>query len=149
MIGQKQSPSTLLGIAFENGRVHVAQLRRNGDSFEVQKSFSVPLSAVPTNANTAVLGQELRQALHQQNVKEHRCVVSLPVQSVLSLPTKIPELAEADVADFLSVEAERHLPYDPESRFYFFVQVRSSRRRALREYRRGATRACPQSPGTA
>lgn len=117
MIGQKQPPATLLGIAFENGRVDIAQVRRTGDSFEVQKSLTVPLSTSPTNANAAILGQEIRQALQQHGIKEHRCVVSIPVHWVLSLSTKIPDIPAADIADFLSLEAERNLPYDPESLF--------------------------------
>ena len=117
MIGQKQSLSTLLGIALDGSRMHVAQVRRVGDSFEVQKAFDLPLSAPVSSANATALGQELRQALQQHNVKEHRCVVSLPVQSVLSLTTELPDLGEADVGEFLQVEAERNLPYDVDSLF--------------------------------
>jgi hypothetical protein len=117
MIGKKQLPSGLLGIALDGPRVHVAQVRRTGDSFEVQQSFSFALSANPVNGDRQVLGQEIRQALRQHNIKENRCVVALPLRWVLSLQTKIPPIPEADIAEFLNLEAERNFPYDPDSLF--------------------------------
>src|SRR5262245_23090364 len=107
MIGKKQAPSTLIGIAIEDRRAHFAQVRRVGDSFEVQKTFTTELSNSLTGENAITLGHEIRQVLQQQNLKEQRCVVALPVQRVLSLPTKIPELSEPDIPDFLNLEAER------------------------------------------
>src|SRR5699024_1085760 len=86
-------------------------------SFEVARSFVIELSGSPVHASPLVLAQEIRQALQQQNIKERRCVVSLPVQWVLSLSAKIPELPEEDVPGFLDLEAERHFAYDPESLF--------------------------------
>jgi hypothetical protein len=117
MIGQKQNLSSLLGITFEGGRMHVAQVRRVGDSFEVQRAFSAALSGSPVTSDPQTLGLEIRQVLLQQNIKENKCVVALPVQWMLSLATKIPDLSEADIPDFLNLEAERNFAYDPESLF--------------------------------
>lgn len=97
--------------------MHFAQVRRTGASFEVVKMFSLDLPASPLHGDSAALGQAIRAALLQNNLKEHRCVVGFPVQGVLSMPAKIPELPESDVADFLNLEAERGFAYDPESLF--------------------------------
>src|SRR5262249_55035922 len=107
----------LLGIAIEGGQMRVAQIRRIGDSFEVQKAFSVPLSASPATGDPQTLGQEIRQVFQQQNIKESKCIVALPVEWMLSLATKIPELPEGDIPDFLNLEAERNFAYDPDSLF--------------------------------
>ncbi|HTG43380.1 MAG TPA: hypothetical protein VK633_02490 [Verrucomicrobiae bacterium] len=117
MIGRKQLPSALLGIALEGTRVHVVQVRRAAESIELQNSFSFDLSGNPTTTDPAVIGQEIRTALEQKNIKEHRCVITLPLHWVLSLQTRIPEIPEGDIADFLALEAERNFAYDPASLF--------------------------------
>ena len=124
MIGKKQIPSALLGIAFEGTRLQIAQVRRVGNSYEVQKGFDFELSASATNENSQALGQEIRAALQQQGIKENRCVVALPVQSVLSIATKIPELPETDVPEFLNLEAERNFAYDVDSLFVSSARCR-------------------------
>lgn len=125
MIAPKQVSSTLLGIAFETGRVHVAQVRRNGQPFAVGKHLQIPLPEGLSHATAQPAGLEIRRVLQQHDLKEHRCVVALPVQWALSLPARIPDLAEADIPGFLALEAERNLAYDPESLFVSVSRCRS------------------------
>jgi hypothetical protein len=124
MIGQKQNLSAVLGITFEGGRIHVALVRRIGDSFELQRAFSAALSGNPATSDPQTLGLEIRQTFQQHNIKENKCVVALPVQWMLSLATKIPELPDADIPDFLNLEAERNFAYDPESLFVSSARCR-------------------------
>jgi hypothetical protein len=124
MIGKKQVPSTLLGIAFEARHVQVAHVHRSGESFQVLKTFGFELSESPMIGNAQTLGAEIREALQNENIRENRCVVALPVQWVLSLSTKIPELPDADVHEFLNLEAERSFAYDPESLFVSSSRLR-------------------------
>jgi len=114
---KKQAPPSLLGIAFEDARVHVAHLRRSGGSVQILKSFSFDLSAHPLSGEAESLGAELRKQLQQNEIKERKCVVALPLHWVLSLQTQIPDLPEEDIAAFLETEAERNLPYGADSMF--------------------------------
>jgi hypothetical protein len=117
MIRQKQTISALLGIALENAQAHVALVRRAGESFEVQKAFTFAFAEAPLAGNAEQLGAALHLALQQHGVKEHRCVVALPVQWVLSAQTQLPQIPEPDIPEFLGLEAERSFAYDPESLF--------------------------------
>jgi len=115
MLIKKQPPASLLGIAFEDSRVHLAHLKRSGGKTQVAASFSFELSASPIAAGSEALAVELKAQLKEHNVSERRCVVALPLHWALTLQTPIPELPEADVEEFLRTEAERNLAYDPES----------------------------------
>jgi hypothetical protein len=112
---KKQPPASLLGIGFEDSHVHVARLRRSAGRVQVLASGSFDLSANPLSGDAAALGLELKQKLQELNLTEKRCVIALPLHWALTLQTQIPDLAGEDVDAFLQTEAERNLPYAPES----------------------------------
>ena len=112
---RKQPPSSLLAVAFEDARVHLAQMKRAGGKVQVAATGSFDLSASPLAGDAETLALELKQKLKELNISEKRCVIALPLNWVLTLQTQIPGLPEADVDAFIATEAERNLPYDPES----------------------------------
>jgi hypothetical protein len=111
----KRTPSTLLGLAFDAGRLEGAVVRRSNGSLQIQKSFSVPLALNPLTADPELVGREIRNHLDQNGISERRCVVGLPLNWALTVQTRVPELPEADLASFLEIEAERGFPYGPET----------------------------------
>lgn len=117
MFLKKQPPSSLLGIAFEGKSGHAALLRRSGGSLQVVETFKFELSDNPLNGDAAMLGAEIRKKLQEHRVRERRCAVCLPLNWVLTLQTRIPDMPEADVPAFLEIEAERHFPYALDAMF--------------------------------
>lgn len=115
LLKTKRTPSTILGLAFDAGRLEVAVVRRSNGSLQVQKTFSVPLALNPLTADAELVGREIRNHLDQNDIRERRCVVGLPLNWALTVQTKVPDLPEADLASFLEIEAERGFPYGPET----------------------------------
>jgi len=115
LLKTKRTPSTILGLAFDAGRLEVAVVRRSNGSLQVQKTFSVPLALNPLTADAELVGREIRNHLDQNGIRERRCVVGLPLSWALTVQTKVPDLPDADLASFLEIEAERGFPYGPET----------------------------------
>ena len=67
---------------------------------------AVPLALNPLTAEPELVGREIRNHLEQAGVRERRCVVGVPVNCALTLLTELPDLPEADVADFLALGPE-------------------------------------------
>ena len=111
----KRRPASILGLAFDTGRVDGVVLRRSNGSFKILKSFSAAMALSPLTGDPELVGREIRNHLDQAGIRERRCAVCLPAGWALSLQTAIPELPEADVASFLEIEAERGFPYGPEA----------------------------------
>lgn len=111
---QRQPGSSLLGLSFDGGRLDGVLVKRTNGSVEIKKAFSVSLSLDPLTAEVELAGREIRKQLDAEQIRERWCAVCLPLNWALTLTVKLPELPEADVADFLQVEAERGFPYGPE-----------------------------------
>jgi hypothetical protein len=111
----KRTPATLLGLAFDAGRLEGVVVRRSNGSLQVQRTFSVPLALNPLTGDPELVGREIRNHLNQNGVRERRCVVGLPLSWALTMQTTVPELPESDLAGFLDLEAERGFPYGPET----------------------------------
>lgn len=109
---RRQSATSLLGLALDGSRLEGVWLKRAGDTLQVQASFSVTLALDPLTAATELVGREIRNHLDAAEIRERRCVVALPLKWALVTQTKLPQLAEADVAGFLQLEAERSFPCD-------------------------------------
>ena len=104
--------NSLLGLAFDGSRLEGVHVRRTNGSVEIKKAFFATLSLDPLTAEVELAGREIRKQLEAEQIRERWCAVCLPLNWALTLTVKLPELAEADVADFLQIEAERGLPYN-------------------------------------
>src|SRR6188508_871397 len=109
MVG-KQPPSAILGIAFEGVHVQVALLRRSGTDLQVATRIEFDLSQSPLTGDATVIGQEMRSKLEAEEIRERNCVVALPLNWMLTMHTKLPDIPETDIPAFLNIEAERHFP---------------------------------------
>ncbi|HOW68190.1 MAG TPA: hypothetical protein P5055_12870 [Candidatus Paceibacterota bacterium] len=107
--------SSLLGLSLEGSRLEGAVLRRSNGSVEISQAFSTALSLEPLTNAPELVGREIRKQLDAANIRERRCVVCLPLNWILTLTTKLPDLPEQDAASFLQMEAERNFPYGPEA----------------------------------
>jgi hypothetical protein len=104
---RKQMPASILGLALDGNRLEAVVLRRSGDALQVKEFVIAPLALSPLGGDPALVGREIRNQLDQAGVRERRCAVCIPVNWVLSLQTKLPDLPEADLESFLQIEAER------------------------------------------
>jgi len=104
--------SALLGLALDGSRLDGVLLRRINGTLQLQQSFSVTLSLDPLTADPELVAQEIRNHLDAAGVKEHHCAVCVPLKWALTIHTELPDLPEADVASFLTIEAERGFPCD-------------------------------------
>jgi hypothetical protein len=111
-LGKRQRGSSILGLALDGSRLDGVVLRRTNGSVQLQQTFSATLSLDPLTADPVLVGREIRNQLEAAGVRERRCIVALPLQWALTAHTKLPELAEADVPDFIKIEAERGFPCD-------------------------------------
>lgn len=107
---KSKRPSTILGLAFDGNRLEAVVVRRTNGHVQVQQSISVPLALSLLSGDPALVGRELRNHLDQAGIREKRCAVCLPLNWVLTVQTKLPDLPEEDVASFLQIEAERGFP---------------------------------------
>ena len=109
---KRQPGNSLLGLAFDGSRLEGVHVRRTNGSVEIRKAFSATLSLDPLPAEVELAGREIRKQLDAEQIRERWCAVCLPLSWALTLTVKLPDIAEADVADFLQIEAERGLPYN-------------------------------------
>ena len=107
-----QNASSLLGLALEGSRLEGVWLKRSGDALQVAGSFAVTLTLDPLTAAPELVGREIRNHLDAAEIRERRCVVALPLKWALTAHAKVPQLADADAASFLQLEAERSFPCD-------------------------------------
>jgi hypothetical protein len=110
----RQPGNSLLSLAFDASHVEGALVRRTNGTVEIRRSFTASLALDPLTAEIELVARELRNQLDAQQIRERWCVVSLPLSWVLTCSVKLPEIPEADVPDFLSLEAERGFPYAPD-----------------------------------
>src|SRR5689334_19347220 len=103
---QRQPGNSLVGLAFDGSRLDGVHVRRTNGSVEIKKAFSATLSLDPLTAEVALAGREIRKQLDAEQIRERWCAVCLPLNWALTLTVKLPELDEADVVDFLQIEAE-------------------------------------------
>lgn len=111
-VWRRQHPTSLLGLALDGRRLDGVWLKRTNGSLHVQASLSVTLTLDPLTNAPELVGREIRNHLDAAEIRERRCVVALPHQWVLTVPTQLPALSEADIAGFLQLEAERSFPCD-------------------------------------
>jgi hypothetical protein len=112
---KKKRPNSVLGLTLDGGRLEGAVLRRTNGSAEVVNRFAVDLNLSPLSAEPELAAQEIRGHLDKAEVRERNCVVCLPLNWAMALQTRLPELPEADLAEFLQIEAERGFSVSPEA----------------------------------
>ena len=115
LLRQKRAPSSILGLAFDGGRLEGVFLRRTNGALQVLKNFSASLALNPLTGDPELVGREIRNHLDQAGIRERRCAVCIPLAWALTVQTKVPDLPEADIASFLEIEAERGFPYGPDA----------------------------------
>lgn len=113
----KRPPSTLLSLAFDGSRLEGAVVRRTNGSLRVQQTLSATLTLNPLTAAPELVGREIKNALDAAGIRERNCIVCIPLAWALTMPVAIPAIPEEDVANFVEIEAERGLPYAPETLF--------------------------------
>jgi hypothetical protein len=117
--------TSILGINLEGNRLEAVVLRRSNSSLQVQQTVAVSLALSPLSGDPELVGREIRNHLDQAGIKERRCAVCLPLNWVLTVQTKLPDLAEEDVASYLQIEAERGFPSGHENLYIAHSRVRS------------------------
>jgi hypothetical protein len=110
--GRRSRLTSVLGLALDGSRLDGVVLRRNNGSLQMSQPLSVSLSLDPLTNDPELVGREIRNHLDASGVRERNCVVGLPLKWALTTHVEIPDLAEADVASFLQIEAERGFPCD-------------------------------------
>jgi len=107
---------TLLGLAFDTGRLDGAEIRRTNGSLQVLRTFTAPLSLDLLNGEPELVGREIRKQLDAAGVRERRCTVCLPMSWALTVGVEVPEqVADADLDGLLQIEAERGFPSSVET----------------------------------
>ncbi len=112
---KKQRASSVLGLSLDGNRLEGVVLRRTNGSLVLQKTISASLSLDPLTNDPELVGREIQNHLEKAGIRERRCAVCVPLNWVLTLQTKLPDLPEADVSGFLQIEAERGFPYGPDA----------------------------------
>ena len=109
---KRQRLSSLLGLALDGSRLDGLVLRRTDGALHIQQVFSVSLSLDPLTNDPELVGREIRNHLDAAGVREHHCIMGLPLKWALTTHIEVPELPEADIPGFLQIEAERNFPCD-------------------------------------
>jgi hypothetical protein len=109
---KRSTPSSLLGLSLDGGRLEGVVLRRSNGSLQVHQRFTAELSLDVLTNDVELVAREILNQLEAAGVRERRCVVGVPLKWVMAAHTKVPELPAADVASFLQIEAERGFPTD-------------------------------------
>lgn len=110
LLPRRPAGGALLGLAFDQGRLEAAEVRRTNGSADLKHTLSVPLSLDLLTAEPELIGREIRKHLDAAGIRERRCAICLPMSWCLTLSVSLPELPEADLAGFLQIEAERGFP---------------------------------------
>ncbi len=107
--------SSVLGLTLDGSRLEGLVVQRGLGGLQVRQTFSVSLSLDPLTNAPELVGREIRNHLEAAGVREHQCVVGLPLKWALATHVEVPDLPEGDVASFLNIEAERGFPCNVQS----------------------------------
>ena len=110
---KSRPPASLLGLTLEGRQLEGVVLSRTNGTLKAQQSFRTSLSLDPLTNDPELVGREIRNHLDEAGIREHRCVVCVPLTWALTVQTKVPEMPEADTQSYLELEAERGFPYAP------------------------------------
>ena len=105
---------SFVSIVFESDAISVAQVRRSGESVEVVKTARAALPLDPRKNEASLVGQEIQNLLRANGIRERNALISVPLRWGLTLRVPLPDIPEGEVASFISIQAERELPYSPQ-----------------------------------
>jgi hypothetical protein len=114
---KQQSASSVLGLALDGNRLEAVVLRRNNGTLQIRQTLAVSLALSPLTGDPELVGREIRNHLDQAGIRERHCAFCIPLSWILTMQSKLPDLAEADLDGFLQIEAERGFPSGHESLF--------------------------------
>lgn len=114
----RQRPSTVLALSLEGTQLDGVVLRRTNGAVQLVQSFSATLTLDPLTADAELVGREIRNHLDAAGVRERNCLVCLPLKWAMAAHVEVPELPEADVPEFLQIEAERGFHADMETLYF-------------------------------
>ena len=104
--------TSLLGLTLDGSRLEGVVLRRTNGLLQLLQSFSAALTLDPLTAAPELVAREIRNQLDAAGVRERNCIVGVPLKWALTGQTELPQLAVADAASLLQMEAERSFPCD-------------------------------------
>lgn len=122
---KKRLPSTLLSLAFDGPRLEGAVVRRSNGSLRVFQTLNATLTLNPLTSAPELVGREIKNALDAAGIRERNCIVCIPLAWALTMTALVPAIPDEDVASFIELEAERGLPYAPETLFISHSRIRS------------------------
>src|SRR5471032_3209836 len=111
-ISKRKRLASLLGLTLDGSKLEGVVLRRTNGSLQLLQSFSVTLTLDPLTAAPELVGREIRNQLDAAGVRERYCIVGVPLKWALMAQTELPQMAEADAASLLQMEAERTFSSD-------------------------------------
>lgn len=112
---KRQRPSTVLALSLDGSQLDGVVVRRTNGSVQLLQKVSATLSLDPLTADAELVGREIRNHLDVAGIRERNCLICVPLKWVMTTHTEIPDLPEADVPEFLQIEAERGFHSDAES----------------------------------
>jgi hypothetical protein len=104
---KRKKLTSVLGLVLDGSKLEGVVLRRTNGALQKLQSFSAPLTLDPLTAAPELVGREIRNQLDAAGVRERNCVVGVPLKWVLTAQTELPQMAEADTASLLQLEAEK------------------------------------------
>ena len=123
---KKRTPSSILGLTLDGNRLEAVVVRRLNGALQVKEKLTASLALSPLSGDTQLVGREIRNHLDEAGIRERHCALCLPLNWVLTLHTKLPDLPEADIDSFLQIEAERGFPSGHENLFIAHSRFRSA-----------------------
>jgi Tfp pilus assembly protein PilN len=102
----------LLGLTLDGSRLDGVVLRRTNGSLQLLQSFSATLTLDPLTAAPELVAREIRNQLDAAGVRERNCIVGVPLKWALTAQTELPQMADADAASLLQMEAEKNFHSD-------------------------------------
>lgn len=118
--------NSILGLSFEGKSMGVCLMQRRGGLPRIEKRLKVPLLLDPLNGEAELVGREIRNQLDAAGIKERQCVACLPLGWMLTLQTELPDLSGEDLDSYITLQAERSLPYAPEDMLMGVSEVKTA-----------------------
>ncbi len=101
----------ILSLAFDEGKLDVSLLHRNGSGPLLKQAGKAALSLDILKDDSDLVGQEIRNRLDELGIKENHCLICLPVYWVMSHQIELPEMSAEDERNYIQLNAEREFPF--------------------------------------